>query len=90
LASEYEPMTSYFPGSSTLSGRIRPLTAVFLLALSEAIAEPGINERVRVTHSCKPGGLQRLDWLAGHMFELRNVVANYPFEKSRGFRARPP
>ena len=31
-------------------------------------------------------GTQRLDWLAGHVrFELRNVVANYPFENSRRF-----
>src|SRR5215471_1036033 len=33
----------------------------------------------------------RPDWLAGHVrFELRNVVANYPFEKSRRFAAIQP
>src|SRR6516164_5090408 len=31
------------------------------------------------------------DWLAGHVrFELRNVVANYPFESSRGFPGSEP
>ena len=31
------------------------------------------------------------DWLAGHVrFELRNVVANYPFESSRGFPRSEP
>jgi hypothetical protein len=34
---------------------------------------------------------QRLDWLAGHVgLELRNVVANYPFESSRGFPGSEP
>jgi hypothetical protein len=29
---------------------------------------------------------RRLDWLAGHVgLELRNVVAKYPFERSRKF-----
>src|SRR5215831_4114565 len=33
----------------------------------------------------------RLDCLAGHVrFELRNVVANYPFERSRGFPGSEP
>src|SRR5262249_28194629 len=33
----------------------------------------------------------RLDCLAGHVgLELRNVVANYPFESSRGFPASEP
>jgi hypothetical protein len=36
-------------------------------------------------------GPQRRDWLAGHVrFELRNVVANYPFEKSRRFAGNQP
>src|SRR6266480_3212550 len=36
-------------------------------------------------------GPQRLDCLAGHVrFELRNVVANYPFEKSHRFVAIQP
>jgi hypothetical protein len=34
---------------------------------------------------------QRQDCLAGHVrFELRNVVANYPFESSRGFPGSEP
>src|SRR5215472_9092624 len=34
---------------------------------------------------------QRRDCLAGHVrFELRNVVANYPFEKSRRFAGNEP
>jgi hypothetical protein len=34
---------------------------------------------------------QRPDWVAGHEgFELRNVVANYPFEKSRRFAGIQP
>ena len=34
---------------------------------------------------------QRRDCLAGHVrFELRNVVANYPFESSRGFPGSEP
>ena len=34
---------------------------------------------------------QRPDWLAGHVrFELRNVVANYPFESSCGFPGSEP
>ena len=36
-------------------------------------------------------GLQRPDCVAGHVrFELRNVVANYPFEKSRRFGGIQP
>src|SRR5262249_62250187 len=36
-------------------------------------------------------GWWRPDWLAGHVrFELRNVVANYPFEKSRRFGGIQP
>jgi hypothetical protein len=36
-------------------------------------------------------GPQRPDCLAGHVrFELRNVVANYAFEKSRGFAGNQP
>src|SRR2546421_9130942 len=36
-------------------------------------------------------GPRRLDCLAGHVrFELRNVVANYPFESSRGFPGSEP
>ena len=36
-------------------------------------------------------GPQRPDCVAGHVrFELRNVVANYPFEKSRRFAAIQP
>src|SRR5437660_11755514 len=31
------------------------------------------------------------NWLAGHVrFELRNVVANYPFESSCGFQGSEP
>jgi hypothetical protein len=34
---------------------------------------------------------QRAHCLAGHVrFELRNVVANYPFESSRGFPQSEP
>src|SRR5215813_4069906 len=34
---------------------------------------------------------QRRDCLAGHVrFELRNVVANYPFERSHGFPGIKP
>jgi hypothetical protein len=34
---------------------------------------------------------QRLDWLAGHVgLELRNVVPNYPFERSRRFPGIQP
>src|SRR5262249_49799060 len=34
---------------------------------------------------------QRPDWLAGvRGLELRNVVANYPFESSRGFPGSEP
>jgi hypothetical protein len=36
-------------------------------------------------------GPRRLDCLAGHVgLELRNVVANYPFESSRGFPGSEP
>src|SRR6266702_3667710 len=36
-------------------------------------------------------GPRRLDCLAGHVrFDLRNVVANYPFESSRGFPGSEP
>src|SRR5438132_14152058 len=36
-------------------------------------------------------GPRRLDCLAGHVrFELINVVANYPFESSRGFPGSEP
>jgi len=36
-------------------------------------------------------GLQRPDCVAGHVrFELRNVVANYAFEKSRRFAGNQP
>jgi len=36
-------------------------------------------------------GPQRRDCLAGHVgLELRNVVANYPFESSRGFPGSKP
>src|SRR6516164_3338469 len=43
-------------------------------------------------YSCKRGrSPQRPDWLAGHVrFELRNVVANYPFESARGFPGSEP
>jgi hypothetical protein len=35
--------------------------------------------------------LQRLHWLAGHVrLELRNVAANYPFERSRTFPGIQP
>src|SRR5262249_40643753 len=41
------------------------------------------------TAFCKPP--QRPDWLAGHVgLEFRNVVANYPFESSRGFPGSEP
>src|SRR6516165_11526056 len=37
------------------------------------------------------GRVWRLDCMAGHVrFELRNVVANYPFEKSRRFAGNQP
>src|SRR6185295_16335128 len=50
-----------------------------------------IAQRDSVHDDCRAAHLRETDCVARHVrFELRNVVANYPFESSRGFPGSEP
>src|SRR5215471_15459596 len=51
----------------------------------------GSNTKGARSKATTPAPPPPVDWLAGHVgLELRNVVANYPFESSRGFPGSKP
>jgi hypothetical protein len=64
---------------------IWPAGLAFAAEVNRAGRDAWVERQLRAWQP-KPSGSQRPDCVAGHIgLELRNVVANYPFERSHRF-----
>jgi hypothetical protein len=75
--------------SPAFSRRVRPPGGFSLVEAGSKISRRflmTIVQRDSVHDDCRAAHLRETDCVAGHVrFELRNVVASYPFERSDSF-----